>query len=266
MAGRTILDEIVLWKKVEVDRRKKVTSTQAVRVAAAQGPPIRDFAAALSQNRSGSLSPVRLIAEVKRASPSKGVLDPDLDAASLAGQYEAHGAAAISVLTDERFFQGSLTDLGVVRDRVGVPVLRKDFVLDPFQVYEARAVGADAILLIVAILSDKELGSLHQMANELGMAVLVEVHDRAELVRALAVKPRIVGVNNRDLHTFSVDLETTARLRKMIPADVMLVSESGVHTRADVARLAAMGADAMLVGESLVRAGDVGGKIQELLG
>jgi indole-3-glycerol phosphate synthase len=170
------------------------------------------------------------------------------------------------VLTDEHFFQGSLEDLRAVRQAVGLPVLRKDFVIDPYQVYQARAAGADAILLIAAALDDDALQSLHRLAGELGMAALVEVHSTAELVRALKVDPAIIGVNNRDLQTFEVSLDTTARLRPLVPAGVALVSESGVHTRHDVARLEALGVDAILVGEALVRARDVREKIQELIG
>jgi indole-3-glycerol phosphate synthase len=267
MVTETILDEIVRWKRVEVGQRKVAVSPNAVQTAAAAAPRPRDFAAALGRKDPPNGPAVRLIAEVKRASPSKGVLDPDLDAASLARQYEAHGASAVSVLTEERYFRGSLADLRAVGESVGLPVLCKDFVLDPFQqVYEARAAGADAILLIVAVLNDNELVALHHLAGELGMAVLVEVHNQAELDRALEVGPKIVGVNNRDLRTFQVDLETSARLGATIPSDVLTVAESGVHTRADVTRLEAIGVDAMLVGESLVRAEDVAGKIRELIG
>jgi indole-3-glycerol phosphate synthase len=185
---------------------------------------------------------------------------------ALAREYERCGAAAISVLTDEQFFQGSLDDLRVVRKKVNLPVLRKDFVLDPYQVYQARAAGADAILLIVAALSDDALQTLHRLSADLGMAALVEVHNVAELERALKIGPRIVGVNNRDLRTFEVDLETTARLRPLLAAGVTLVSESGIQSQADVARIESFGADAILVGEALVRAQDVGGKIEELMG
>jgi indole-3-glycerol phosphate synthase len=257
---QTILDEIIRWKRDEIARHKRASPVTAVQAEVALAPLPQDFAAAL---RAPGVS---LIAEVKRASPSKGLLRGDLDAAALACEYEANGALAISVLTDERFFQGSLDHLRAVRRAVRRPVLRKDFILDPYQVYEARAAGADAVLLIVAALSDDELLALHRLVDELGMAALVEVHDKAELERALDISPRIVGVNNRDLRTFDVDLETTARLRPLIPADVILVAESGVHTRADVARLAAIGADAMLVGEALVRAQDPGRKIRELVG
>jgi indole-3-glycerol phosphate synthase len=209
---------------------------------------------------------VRLIGEVKRASPSKGPLRPDLDAAALAAEYEANGAAAVSVLTDQRFFGGSLDDLRAAQQATGLPVLRKDFVLDPYQVYETRAVGADALLLIVAALDDETLLQLHSLARVLGMAALVEVHDEAELRRALAIRPAIVGVNNRDLRTFAVDLSMTARLRPLVPGEIVFVSESGIQTRADVQRLAALDVDAMLVGEALMRARDPGRRVRELVG
>lgn len=259
MSQETILEEIIAWKRGEIGRHKHARPVEAVRAGAALAPPPRDFAAAL---RSPGVS---LIAEVKRASPSKGLLCHDFDAVALARAYEDNGAAAISVLTDQHFFQGHLNHLRAVRQKVRLPVLRKDFILDPYQVYESRLAGADAVLLIVAALSDGDLKALYQLVHELGMAALVEVHNEAELERALQIGPRIVGVNNRDLRTFEVDLETTARLRPLIPTDVVLVAESGIHTRADVARLAAIGADAMLVGEALVRAPDVGHKVRELV-
>lgn len=260
MATPTILDQIVAWKREEIARCQATMPLDTVQAAAAQAPEPRDFAAALRQPG------VSLIAEIKRASPSKGPLRPDLDPVALALEYEAHGAAAISVLTDEHYFQGSLDDLRAVRRRASLPLLRKDFVLEPYQVYEARAAGADAVLLIVAALSDGDLRALHHLITTLGMAALVEVHDGVELQRALKVAPAIVGVNNRDLHTFEVNLDTTARLRPLVPAGVILVSESGVHNRADVARLAAIGADAMLIGEALVQAQDVRAKIGALIG
>lgn len=260
MATQTILDEITRWKRDEIERQKRARPLETVRAEMMQATPACDLAAAL--RRPG----VSLIAEVKRASPSKGLLRPDCDAAALAREYEAHGASAISVLTDERFFQGSLDHLRAVRRNVDLPVLRKDFVLDEYQVYEARAAGADAVLLIIAILNDDELAALYRLIRGLGMAALIEVHNEMELERALEIGPRIVGVNNRNLRTFEVDLETTARLRPLIPAGVILVAESGVHMRADVARLSAIGADAMLVGEALVQAKDVGRKVQELVG
>ncbi|MCP4537944.1 MAG: indole-3-glycerol phosphate synthase TrpC [Chloroflexi bacterium] len=260
MKQETILDTIMHRKRDEVAQLKLACPIEAVQDETTLAPPPRDFASAL---RAPGVS---LIAEAKKASPSKGLIREDFDAVALAREYEAHGAAAISVLTDEHFFQGSIDYLRAARRNVGLPVLRKDFVLDPYQVYEARAAGADAVLLIVAALSDDELKALHRLVQQLDMTALVEVHDEVELERALKIEPRVVGVNNRDLRTFEVDLETTARLRAFIPADVVLVAESGVHTPADVARLAGIGADAMLVGESLVRATDVGGKVRQLIG
>ncbi len=262
----TILDEILAWKRKELAGQKLAVPIGRLRDAVAVMPPPRDFCRALRPPVSADGNRLRLIAEIKRASPSKGALVPGLDAAALAAEYEAGGAAAISVLTDRRFFQGSLDDLRLARQSVSLPVLRKDFVLDAYQLYEARAAGADAVLLIVAALDDDQLAALHRLTGELGMTALVEVHDAAELERALRIKPRVVGVNNRDLRTFEVSLETTLRLRVLVPDETILVAESGVHSRADVERLAAAGVDAVLVGEALVRAKHAGRQMQELLG
>jgi indole-3-glycerol phosphate synthase len=259
MTTETILDEIIRWKRDEIAHNKRARPMAAVFAEASLASAPRDFAGAL---RAPGVS---LIAEVKRASPSKGLLRHDFDAAGLAREYEANGAVAISVLTDQHFFQGNLDHLRAVRQSVGLPVLRKDFVLDSYQVYEARATGADAVLLIVAALDDGDLEALHQLVQQLGMAALVEVHNAAELERALKIDPQIIGVNNRDLRTFEVNLETTARLRTLIPPEITLVAESGVHTRDDVVKLATIGADAMLVGEALVRSKEVGQKVQELI-
>lgn len=262
MEQKTILDDIVAWKRLEL---AAAAPDPGLEKAARDAPAPRDMAAAL--RRGG----VALIAEVKRASPSKGLLNPHLDAAALARTYAAGGAAVISVLTDGHFFQGSLADLRAVRGAVDLPVLRKDFILDPCQVYEARAAGADAVLLIAAVLDDERLHALYRLVRDLGMDALVEVHDEAELDRALSLAPRIVGVNNRDLRTFQVDLETTARLQSHLrsasqyPPGVTLVAESGIHTPADVARLAAMGAHAMLVGEALVCAADTEAAVRRLV-
>jgi indole-3-glycerol phosphate synthase/phosphoribosylanthranilate isomerase len=260
MALPKILDEILRWKREQIEQRKRAVPLETLRVAAENAPLPRDLTAALQEPG------VSLIAEVKRASPSKGLLRGGLDAATLAREYEAGGSSAISVLTDERYFRGSLDDLRAVRGSVRLPLLRKDFILDAYQVYESRAAGADAVLLIVAALNDGELRTLHDLIRDLGMAALVEVHDAIELTRALRIEPQVIGVNNRDLHTFHVDLETSARLRPLVPPGVLLVAESGIHTRADVERLAATGVDAMLVGESLVCAPDVGKHIRQLLG
>ena len=256
----TILDNIFAYKRSELAEQKRAQSLPDVQAEAERAAPPRDFGAALRE----SPSRPALIAEVKRASPSRGLLVKDFDPLRLARTYQQNGAAAISVLTDEHFFQGHLDYLKAIRAEVDLPLLRKEFVFDPYQVYEARAAGADAVLLIAAMLSNEELHALHRLARELGMTALVEVHDEPELRRALALQPRLIGVNNRDLRTFQVDIETTARLRRFVPPDVTLVAESGIHTPADVDRLAQIGADAILVGESLVVAEDTGVKVREL--
>jgi indole-3-glycerol phosphate synthase len=208
---------------------------------------------------------VRLIAEIKFASPSRGVLRTDIDAVQLASIYASNGAAALSVLTDSKFFHGSLATLARVREVCGLPLLRKDFILSPAQVYETRACGADAILLIVAALPmDAELADVHALAIDLGLTPLVEVHTCAELDRALRLDPKVIGVNNRDLRTFAVSLDTTAALRPHIPPGITVVSESGIATPDDMARLAALDVDAALVGEALVTAPDIGAKVREL--
>ncbi|MCB8989024.1 MAG: indole-3-glycerol phosphate synthase TrpC [Ardenticatenaceae bacterium] len=258
----SILDEIFAHKRGEVAAQQQRVALVDVRRLAEEAAPPRDFLAALRQN------PARpsLIAEVKKASPSKGLLAPNFDHLALAQTYHDHGAAAISVLTDERYFQGHLDylrDIAALEKRP--PLLRKDFLADPYQVYEARAAGADAILLIAACLDAARLRDLHTLACELGMTPLVEVHTQAELELALTCQPLLVGINNRDLHTFVVSLETTRRLRPFLPPTVTVVAESGIHTRADVAALRDMGVDAMLVGESLVTAVDTVAKMRELL-
>ena len=258
-ATASFLDKIIAHKREEVARQKQTKPLRAWIAEAAAAPQPRDFLAAL---RAPGVS---LIAEVKKASPSKGLLCPNFDPVALARTYAANGAAAISVLTDACFFQGSLDDLRAVREAVDIPVLRKDFVVDAYQVYEARAAGADAVLLIVAALDDDQFRALHTLIDELGMAALIEVHNAAEVERALALEPRLIGVNNRDLRTFHVTLDTTAALRPRIPAGVVAVAESGIHTPEDVARLVAIGVDAMLVGEALVTAENVGEKIKSLL-
>ncbi len=259
-----LLESIVAHKRNELAMWKAaVPQAHLEKTAIRQAPPL-DFAAALRQPG------VSLIAEIKRASPSKGLLRPELDPGQLAMTYVEGGAAAISVLTDEHFFQGSMADLAAVKAALrqagrGVPVLRKDFILDAYQVYQARAYGADAILLIAAILRAEDLAKLLTLVRELGMEALVEVHCEEELDRVLPLGPSIIGVNNRNLQDFSVDLATTLRLQPHIPRSAILVSESGIHCRADVERLARAGVDAVLVGEALVTAEDVGGKIGELV-
>lgn len=255
----TILEKIITrtWKDLAL--RQRVIPMREVHRAAKDAPPCRDFTGAL---RVPGLS---LIAEVKRASPSQETIRADLDPGALARTYADHGAAALSVLTDAPFFHGSLDDLRTARAAVSLPVLRKDFIVDPYQVYEARAAGADAVLLITAALDDPTLYDLHTLAGMLGMAALVEVHDAEELERALAVEPAVVGINNRDLHTFEVRLETTERLRPHIPEDVIVVAESGVQRAADAQRLQRAGVDAVLVGTALVSAPDPGRKVEALL-
>jgi indole-3-glycerol phosphate synthase len=227
----------------------------------AQAPPVRDFRAVLDKP-----SQIRVIAEVKKASPSAGILRADFDPVAIARTYAAHGAAAISVLTDVPFFQGHLSYLTAIRDAVGPPLLRKDFILDRYQLLEARVAGADAVLLIAEILSDAELAGLQGEAAELGLQTLVELHDAENLNRVLDSGARLVGINNRDLRTFTTRLEHTLELASRCPADCCLVSESGIRTRQDVLRLQAAGVKGILVGETLMRAGDIGAKVAELAG
>lgn len=264
----TILDKIVEQKRREIARLPaEPVSPTSLRAALEQRGELRDFAAALRRPRAGQMA---LIAEIKKASPSAGVIRPDFDPVRIAREYEAAGAACLSVLTDELFFQGSLAYLRAIRAVVRLPLLRKDFIIDERQILEAIQAGADAILLIAAILGDAQLDHFHRLATAAGLAALVEVHDEAELERALAIGAPLIGVNNRNLKTFQVDLATTeklgARLRKH-PAGpgVFLVAESGIHTRADVERLSRAGAGAILVGESLMREIDLAAKVRELL-
>ncbi len=248
-APTTYLDRILAAHRARAaaDARPQ----EALVAAAAGGPPVRGFAAAL-QGRCD----LGVIAEVKRRSPSKGDLDPGLDPAVVAADYERGGAACLSVLTDVEFFGGSASDLQAARAACSLPVLRKDFTVAPADVYDARAMGADAVLLIAAALSDDELSSLHALVVSVGMAALVEVHDERELARALAVGATLIGVNQRDLVTFSVDTDRALRMAASFPAGVTAVAESGIDGPASAARLAAAGYQAVLVGETLVRAAD----------
>ncbi len=238
------------------------TSLDELRTRVESAPPARNFVSAL-RSPDGA---VRLIAEIKRKSPSKGVFCDDLDAAQMARVYAESGAACISVLTDEQFFMGSLDDLRTVRRAVALPILRKEFIIDDAQIYEARAAGADAILLIVTILDDARLAAFAQLAPQLGMAALIEIHNEAELRRVLPFTPLLIGINNRDLQTFRTDLAVSERLRRLIPSECVVVGESGIHTRADVERLQCAGVQAILVGESLMMAQDTRAKITELIG
>jgi indole-3-glycerol phosphate synthase len=256
----TVLDGILERKRREVEERRASLPDRELAARARATPRPRSLGAALSP-RGG---PVRVIAEVKRASPSAGTIDASVDAPSLAARYAAAGAAAVSVLTDGPAFGGSLDDLAAARAAVEVPLLRKDFVVDRYQLLEARAWGADAALLIVAALPGDALRRLHEACLELGLSALVEVHDEREAEAALAAGAGIVGVNNRDLRTFRVDLAATERVLPLLPADVAGVSESGIRGAAEVRRLRAAGAANFLVGEALVRAPDPAALLREI--
>ncbi|MBI5069369.1 MAG: indole-3-glycerol phosphate synthase TrpC [Deltaproteobacteria bacterium] len=256
----TFLADILTRKAAEVAERRRAQPDAALEARIARLPAARDFAAALSA-RGG---PVRVIAEVKRASPSAGAIQAGLDAPAQAARYQEAGAACVSVLTDGPGFGGSLDDLRAVRARVALPLLRKDFVIDRYQLLEAREAGADAALLIVAALSPEALTRLLGDCRALGLAALVEVHDRPETETALACGARLVGVNNRNLHTFQVDLAASEALLPLLPAEVKGVAESGVRTALDARRLRAAGAANLLVGEALVRAADPGALLREM--
>jgi indole-3-glycerol phosphate synthase len=258
------LNEILKAKREEVAARKGTVSLRDLKAQIRDLPSPRDFHQALDRRSQGG--PIRLIAEVKRASPSQGVIRQEFDLDQVVHAYVEAGAAALSVLTDEPYFRGSLHDLARAKASVSLPVLRKDFIVDPYQVYETRAWGADAILLIVAALEMQALQDLLALSHEVGLCPLTEVHTRAELQKALGVKVPIVGINNRDLYTFQVSLDTTFALFPEIPADRVVVSESGISRHTDVVRLEAAGVDAILVGEGLLRGDDVERKVRELLG
>jgi indole-3-glycerol phosphate synthase len=256
----TILDEIVAAKRREIAAARATHPEHTLRQAAEAAPAPRDFFQAL--DRPG---PIRLIAEVKKASPSAGLIRADFDPVAIAHEYQRHGAACVSVLTDEPYFQGSLENLRLVRAAIGLPVLRKDFILETYQLLEARAAGADAVLLIAECLDDCNLRKLFNEAVELGLTPLVELYEPENLSRVLEAGATLVGVNNRDLRSFQVDLAHTLRMREKIPSDCLLVGESGIHTRADVLRLEAAGVDAILVGEALIRQPDIGRAVDDLM-
>ena len=255
----SVLDRIIEARRTAVSHRKRLIPEPVLRMAVSKAEPARDFAAALSRDAAN------VIAELKKASPSRGVLRKDFDPKLLAPQLEQAGAVALSVLTEEEFFQGSLKDLRLARAAVAVPLLRKDFMLEPWQVWEARATGADSFLLIVAALSDATLRDLLRLGRDLGMEPLVEVHTREELARALDAGAHIVGVNNRDLRTMDVRLEISLELVADIPDDCITVSESGVRSAADIAQLRAAGFDAFLIGEHLMTAPDPAAALRALL-
>ncbi len=257
-----ILQRILARKAEEVAERKARVPLAELVAQIADLPPTRGFAAALESTISEGRAAV--IAEVKKASPSQGVIRADFDPAAIARSYESGGAGCLSVLTDADFFHGSEAFLKQARAACSLPVLRKDFTIDPYQVYEARTIGADAILLIVAALDDADLLEMALIAAELDLDVLIEVHDEAELERALEIPAPLIGVNNRNLRTFEVSLETTLRLRDQVPPDRLLVAESGIHARADVERLRRAGVDAFLVGEAFMRSPDPGAQLANL--
>jgi indole-3-glycerol phosphate synthase len=258
-----ILDKIVEEKKREVAKLPtRIIAAGDLRDAMLEHGERRDFISALKNPRGD----IALIAEVKKASPSAGIICKDFDPVKIAKEYEAAGASCLSVLTDKKFFQGSLDYLRQIRAAVKIPLLRKDFIIDERQILEAIEWGADAILLIVAILTDAQLAKFHTLALEAGLAALVEVHDDEELERAMKISPALIGVNNRNLKNFKVDLATTEKLAQKIGAGKILVAESGIHSRADVERLKKCGAKAILVGESLMKNGDIKTKVRELIG
>ena len=263
MPEPTILDAILAHKEGEVAVRQAALPQEEVQARANDAPPPRAFWAALQTPKRGR---VALIAEVKKASPSAGIIRPDFDPVQIAREYESSGAACLSVLTDEKFFQGHDDYLIAVREAVSLPVIRKDFVVNDWQIYESRWLGADAVLLIVAALSPAQIKEYAALASEMGMAALVEVHTEAEMQVALDAKATLIGINSRDLHTFVTDLTTVARLAAMVPAGVTLVAESGIRTPADVRQVADAGAKAVLVGETLMRSVDIGAAVGELLG
>ena len=257
-----ILDKIVTAKRRELERSQVELPLPELKKRISAKASALDFASALRGDG------VRVIAEVKKASPSKGLLCPDFDPIELAKTYANNGASAISVLTEEKYFQGSLNYLRDISNALGdkrLPLLRKDFIFDSYQIYESRAYGADCLLLIVAILTPERLGELLDLSHKLGMDCLVEVHNEAELETALRGGAKVIGINNRDLTTFVVDLSTTERLRPLIPSDRIVVSESGIKDRSDMEKLKKWGVDAVLVGESLMSAPDIAAKMKELL-
>lgn len=255
-----ILDTIVAHKQEEVKLQKNQLPLSGLMQTLRDISPTHDFKAAISTPEQ-----INLIAEVKKASPSKGIIREDFNPVTIAQIYQSSGASAISVLTDERFFQGRLSYLTTIRQTTSIPLLRKDFIIDEYQIYQARASGADAILLIAAILELRTMQTFLKIAHSLDLDCLVEVHTESELKKALNTDARIVGINNRDLRTFQTNLDNTVRLRKLIPQDKVVVSESGIHFRQDVKLLQECGINAILVGESLMRSADINAKVKELM-
>lgn len=254
-----MLNKIVAQKEEEVEHRKKSLPLSHLKELIARREAPLDFAHALEDTHA------RLIAEVKRASPSRGILRPDFDPVELAKKYAKGGAAAISVLTEANYFGGNIDHLVAIRDEINLPLLRKDFIFDPYQVYESRAYGADALLLIVATLNQKQFGELLSLSHDLGLSCLVEVHNEDEIERAVSNQAKIIGINNRDLTTFITDIDTTRRLLPLIPSGTIVVSESGVKSRSDMEKLKGWGVNAVLIGEALVTADDIIAKMRELI-
>ena len=260
----SILDKIVNYKLGEIEAAKQQVPIDELKSLAADASPPIDFHAALTTGDESNR--VSLIAEVKKASPSKGVIREDFNPVDIAIEYARAGANCISVLTDEHFFQGSLEFLRRVRSAVSIPLLRKDFILDEYQLFEARAAGADAVLLIAECVEPDQLKSLYETINELGMTALVELYDAKNIPAVLACKPKLVGVNNRDLNTFEIDLMHSIRVKQSLPADIAMVSESGIFTQDDVQLMNENSVDAILVGESLMRCDNIGAAVAELMG
>jgi indole-3-glycerol phosphate synthase len=255
-----MLDKIIAQKRQEIEQRKKKSTINYLQQRIAQQKPTLDLALALKGDH------IRLIAEVKQASPSRGMLIPNFNPIELAQTYAEGSAAAISVLTEENYFMGSIEHLAEIKEVVGLPLLRKDFIFDPYQVYESRAYGADALLLIAAILNQEQLKELVSLSDSLGLRCLVEVHNKGEVERAILSEAEIIGINNRDLNTFTIDITTTRRLRPLIPKERIVVSESGIKSKRDIEKLGKWGVDAVLVGEALVTASDIPTKMKELIG
>jgi indole-3-glycerol phosphate synthase len=254
-----MLDKIVAQKREDVEQRKKAVTIACLQERIARQKPPLDLALVLKSEH------IRLIAEVKQASPSRGMLSPNFDPIELAQKYAEGGAAAISVLTEANYFMGSIEHLAAIKEVVQLPLLRKDFIFDPYQVYESRAYGADALLLIAAILHQRQLKEFVSLSHSLGLRCLVEVHNKSELERAVASEAEIIGINNRDLNTFAIDINTTRFLRSLVPIEKIVVSESGIKSRSDMEKLRKWRIDAVLVGEALVTASEVRAKMKELL-
>lgn len=257
----SVLDKIVAQKQQEISSRREKVPERELERRLEQAPPVRDFEKALR-----SWGGIQFIAEVKKASPSAGVLRSDFDPVEIGRIYETHGAACLSVLTDEPFFQGDLAHLSAIRERAGIPLLRKDFILDRYQLLEARVAGADAVLLIAEVLEGRILEELLKEAHALGLQVLAELYEAENLGRVLATGAHLIGINNRDLRTFQTRLENTLELAPRVPADRCLVSESGIRTREQVLRLQSAGVRAVLVGETLMRSADIGAELDKLRG